>query len=208
VEGQLQLADWCAKHHLADQERAHLTQVIDLAPDHAVARTRLGFVPQNGVWISREDIDRQQSRLAARRAALQEWLPKLRELRQGLEHRSPERRSYASVKLNEIRDASAVPAIEEVFAGAADDVLICALDALGNISDPDASLALAEWPLWPVAKRPQRGRRRARQAAGTCVPQILACRRRLSRGSWPPPCRPGGSAIGTPSSGTGRTRLM
>jgi hypothetical protein len=143
IEGQLELADWCAKHRLLGQERAHLTRVIDLAPEHPVARARLGFVQQGGVWISGQEIARQQSQVAARQAALREWLPKLREVRLGLEHRSPQRRSHAVAKLTDMRDAAAVPAIEEVFAGAADEVQIAGLGALENISDPTASLAIA-----------------------------------------------------------------
>lgn len=144
IDGQLELAEWCAKHRLPGQQRAHLTRVIDLAPEHPVARAQLGFVQQGGLWISSEEIARQQAQAASRRAALRQWLPKLREVRAGLEHRSPQRRSHALARLNETRDPAAVPAIEDVFGGAAGEVQIAGVGALANISDPAASLALAQ----------------------------------------------------------------
>src|ERR1051325_3202447 len=44
IDGQLRLAQWCAKHGLRDQERAHLTKVLQFDADHATARQTLGFV--------------------------------------------------------------------------------------------------------------------------------------------------------------------
>ena len=38
IEGQLALAQWCAKRRLTDQRRAHLTAVLQIDPNHAKAR--------------------------------------------------------------------------------------------------------------------------------------------------------------------------
>ena len=50
VADQLALADWCRDHKLYEQERAHLTKLLTLAPDHAPSRSRLGFLRVNGSW--------------------------------------------------------------------------------------------------------------------------------------------------------------
>jgi len=56
VEDQLALADWCSRRKLADQERVHLTRVLDLQPNHAEARRRLGFRRTDGAWLSAQEI--------------------------------------------------------------------------------------------------------------------------------------------------------
>ena len=68
---------------LADQERAHLMRVIDLSPDHAAARQRLGFVRQGGNWISQQEITRERDEEAQRREQLATWRPKLKSIREG-----------------------------------------------------------------------------------------------------------------------------
>ena len=56
VDGQLALADWCAKHRLPAQETAHLNRILQLAPDHAAARERLQFERVGGSWVQRQDL--------------------------------------------------------------------------------------------------------------------------------------------------------
>jgi hypothetical protein len=56
VDGQLALADWCARQRLTAQETAHLNRVIQLAPDHVAARQRLQFERVNGNWVRRQDL--------------------------------------------------------------------------------------------------------------------------------------------------------
>lgn len=176
IEGHLALADWCAKHELPDQQRAHLTRVIDLSPDHALARTRLGFVRQNGTWISREEVVREQSLEAQRLASLKKWQPVLRAIREDLEHRSLDRREHALAKLHEIVDSEAIPAIEMVFADASDENMVPALDTLAAMLDPEASLALARFAVyWPTqAGRDAAAKRLGKRELDSFVPPLLA----------------------------------
>ena len=75
VDGQLALADWCAKHSLPAQETAHLNRILQLAPDHAAARKRLQFQRVDGSWVQRQDLwqglqqNQQTRRIAAQVAA-------------------------------------------------------------------------------------------------------------------------------------------
>jgi hypothetical protein len=175
-DAQIDLADWCRDHYLPDQERAHLTRVIDLDPDHIQARIRLGFVRQNAGWVSRDEIAAEQSRAAARLAALKKWQPILAEIRADLEHRSPQRRDFALGKLREIVDPEAIPAIEAVFADAADEVVIPALDTLANMTDPEAALALARFAAYQPTQnvRDAAAARLGKRELDSFVPQILA----------------------------------
>ena len=110
LEANLRLADWCAQAGMSDQERAHLMRMIDLSPDHAVARQRLGFVRIGGNWISRDEITREREREAARQAAEIKWRPVLQKIRAGLEHRSQQRREFALGKLQQLVSADVIPA--------------------------------------------------------------------------------------------------
>jgi Pretoxin HINT domain len=175
VAGHLQLADWCAGEKLADQERAHLMRVIDLSPDHAAARQRLGFVRQGGAWISQQEIARDRNKEAARREALTKWRPALKEIREGLESRSQQRREFAAGKLQEIHDAAAIPAIEDVFQGAKDEIATLAIAAIAAIDDHAAAESLARIAVqWPAqAVRQAATQELAKRARDTYVPQLV-----------------------------------
>ena len=175
-EGQIALADWCAEHKLADQERAHLTRVLDLNSNHPVARARLGFARQGNEWVSAVEIAQEQARETARQAAIAKWAPLLREIREDLEHRSAARREKAKEKLAEVSDPAAAHAIEPVFASAADDVLILALDCLGRLEDPAASLVLCRFAVLAPSMdvRQAAAKRLAGLPQEQFVPQLLA----------------------------------
>jgi len=55
VEGRMALADFCRDAELHGREHQLLREVIALSPDHAEARKRLGYIRDNGVWLSREE---------------------------------------------------------------------------------------------------------------------------------------------------------
>src|SRR5262249_57225896 len=123
--------------------RAHLLRVIDLAPDHAVARERLGFVRRGGEWVGRNELAHERDDEAARMAAIAKWQTKIQEIRTALEHRSPQRRERAIEKFQKILSPQAIPAIEAVFPDGRDDLAIPAIDVLAALSAPHASPAPA-----------------------------------------------------------------
>ena len=143
VEDQLALANWCASKKLRDQERAHLSRVVDLAPDHTVARQRLGFVRRQGVWMSQEEIALEQTRRRDEQKALTNWQPAMKDILTGLQHRSEHRREQARSKLLQITDPTAIPAMEQIIAPAGETEERLVLEVLRQMTDPAASQALA-----------------------------------------------------------------
>lgn len=105
VEGQLALAQWCAKKKLADRQRAHLTMVLQLEPDHEQARRLLGFRRIDGDWVSREEIEQARLAVVETTAAIKRWVPELTELGNALGHRSPKKRNLAAERLRAIESA-------------------------------------------------------------------------------------------------------
>ena len=74
--GQLTLANWCEDHGLRDRERAHLAKVVELEPDHAEARRRLGFRRVGLDWISEDEFRQASEKQIAEQAALRCGCPK------------------------------------------------------------------------------------------------------------------------------------
>jgi len=60
VEDQLKLANWCRKNKLLRQNKIHLRKVIELDPNHALARRSLGYQRVSGGWMTRDEIFRSQ----------------------------------------------------------------------------------------------------------------------------------------------------
>lgn len=60
VARRLELANYCRDHGLTAREEQLLREIIDISPDHAEARTRLGYVRVDGVWMRREQSLRAQ----------------------------------------------------------------------------------------------------------------------------------------------------
>jgi hypothetical protein len=54
VAGRLALANYCRDHGMVAREQQLLREVIELAPDHAEARARLGYVQKDRRWVERE----------------------------------------------------------------------------------------------------------------------------------------------------------
>lgn len=51
AKDQTEVGFWCGKNGLPAQEKKHLNRAIELDPDYEPARTALGYVKVNGVWV-------------------------------------------------------------------------------------------------------------------------------------------------------------
>lgn len=143
LAGHLELADWCRQRKLADRERAHLTRVLEFDPNHAVARSRLGYRQIDGAWFSPEEMAaaaRQRERTAA---SLAEWKPRLEKLVAAMDDESRQRQSKARERLLAIKDPGAVAAIEALLARGGKSQTALAVEMLAGIEGKDAALALA-----------------------------------------------------------------
>ena len=112
VPGQLALAEWCRRKKLADRERAHLSRVVDLNPDHAAARQRLGFRRVGEQWLLASEIQAANDRARRERKNLTKWLPEMQRIGKAFSHRSLHRRRVAQERFRNIDSADAIPAME------------------------------------------------------------------------------------------------
>ncbi len=142
--GQLSLADWCAKRGLKDQERAHLTVVLNFEPDHEAVRARLGFLRVDGAWVTKQQLDAtaEQARIEAQ--AMRRWGDKLRQLRNGIEGKSELVRNAALEKIRTIRGADAVLPLERLVSTSANEsAALAVVAALSAIDSDEATISLA-----------------------------------------------------------------
>jgi hypothetical protein len=142
VAGQLALADWCRRNKLTDQERAHLSRVVELSPDHLAARQRLGHLLVNGEWLTADQRRENAQQAAFERKALGEWQPEMREIARGLV-RGPLQRAAAELRLRGIADAAAIPAMELVISPIGEDDARLVVEVIAAMNQHEASVALA-----------------------------------------------------------------
>jgi hypothetical protein len=142
VAGQLALADWCSRNKLDDQERAHLSRVVELSPDHAVARERLGHLLVDGQWLTADQRRENAQRVTAERKALADWQPEMRDIARGLQ-RGALQRTAAESRLRKIHDVAAIPAMELVISPVSEAAARLVVETIAAMDQHEASVALA-----------------------------------------------------------------
>jgi len=176
VESQLELARWCGAHGLPDQQRAHLTKVLELDPEHVIARAALGFERVDGMWIDVAEVTKGSERSKELAENLRSWKPKCEQILAGLQNTSQHRRAAAVSQLKAIHDKAAIPALEATFTAVDEPIAQLLVETLSRISGYDATLALARqavlspWPLVQQAATTEL----AERPKDAYVPELLA----------------------------------
>jgi hypothetical protein len=155
-KGHLHLAQWCRKHGLPDQEYAHLTAAIDLAPEseRAAIADKLGYRAMGDQWLNREELADLGARAKKTNAGLKLWSRKLERIANQLSG-GPHHRQIALESLQEIRDPAAIPAIELYLATRDQNDAVAAMQTIDRIESCEASLALARHAVfspWPAVR--------------------------------------------------------
>lgn len=143
--GQAELANWCRKNGLFDQERVHLLQALaaqDSTIKLDVAYQRLGCQKDGGVWVSPYE-RREAAELAAGiEASYKRWNSKLQAIKESL-NGSQKQRAIAEKQMAEITNGSAVPALVYAFCMGDQSLAELGVKTLGQIPGYQASRALA-----------------------------------------------------------------
>ena len=176
VQGQWELALWCNDRGLLEQEVAHLTRVLQIDPDHAQARERLGFRRFDGNWVSQEDIATSQLRGAALRDSLARWSAKLQKDVQLLADSNEKRRALAADRIRAIDDPAAIPALERMVSSAGPEAALLVVEAVRKMSGHEASLSLARHAVFSPYRevRDEAAAELKHRKLQTFVPELLA----------------------------------
>jgi hypothetical protein len=159
---QLDLANWCKKAGLKDQERAHLLVAVSLAPgqEQPAIRQRLGYMQIGTQWVSEEEVHDWKVAIRQSDASLKKWSSRLERMAQRLDGNKSQREA-ALAELRSIADASMIPAIELVLAGRDGEPARAAVEAFRHIDGPDASLALAKQAVFSTSQEVRKSASRA-----------------------------------------------
>jgi hypothetical protein len=176
IEDHLTLANRCRELKLEAQERAHLTRILDLDPDHAVARSRLGFVNVRGEWVSQAEARALAERDEKEDAAELRWRPVLLDVRRGIVHESPQRRQAARDKLNQIKDPHAIRTLESVLSASGEEAALAVVDWLDRLNGQGAVDSLIRHAVLspsPLVREAAANKLRSRQRE-SFVPKMIA----------------------------------
>lgn len=176
VEGQLALANWCLDVNLPWQERAHLNRVIQLAPNHAEARERLGYVSINGGWRLRQDFWQGMQESQEATEASQQWTPRLASFAETFRDGNPRQCEVALQRLTQMVSPDAIPALETSLAADSQAAGLAVVQVLGGMLQRDASLALVRLSVlspFPTV-REQAAKQLADRPMDHYVPALLA----------------------------------
>jgi hypothetical protein len=113
--GELDLARWCRKQGLKEEERLHWNILQTMQPGHPEAVKRLQLRQYRGMLLPNEAIDKLRSAEKKAQQAEKNWLPKLRSMREAIEHGDSDQRAAAIGQLRDLRDPLAIGALQKVF---------------------------------------------------------------------------------------------
>lgn len=154
VQGQHQLALWCRRNRLADEERSHWRILLDMRPGHPEAVRGLGQREYQGMLLSPEEI--QQAKLAKR--SERAWRPKLKRIKRAIERGNDQDRSAALREMQAIDDPHALSVIEEVFSGGDADLGLLLVEMMAGVAEQQGVDALVRLA---IHSESQKVRRRA-----------------------------------------------
>ncbi len=151
-----ELAGWCRKAALPQQEQAHLFAAMYCDPSLATPANlkRASYVQEGGRWISPDEQQAVAAYLATCRRSMQRWHARLESIRDRLV-RSETERARAQAELAIIDDPSVLPAVDFIIAPAGSVGLETAIDFFAKFDEFESSQLLAKYAVFsndPIAR--------------------------------------------------------
>jgi len=163
IEGQWELAEWCRQRHLLAARETHLRRIIELDPNHELARRALGYSRVGDRWMTQEErmlaegyrrykgrwrtsqeielMERDQEKERAEG----EWKQKLAMWRDWL---GTDRHRLATENIEKIKDPNAIKALAYALEDESrDQARLMYVEALARIGTTGANRILAVWSM-------------------------------------------------------------
>lgn len=160
-DGHWALAEWCREQKLPDLRKRHLERIVELDPNHRMARSLLGYnqiagewrtreehmaalgkVLHKGEWLYPQEIEINERKAEANRMRL-EWIVNLKRWKEWL---GGPKDATARANIAAIADPAALPALQQALADeqVPDAVRELYVRAVGRIGAFDSMMMLAE----------------------------------------------------------------
>jgi hypothetical protein len=142
VDAQLDLARWCEKNVLKEQQRAHLMFALELQPNCKEAISKLGLVRYRGELVPATELDDIKARLKQSIAESKEWKERVESWRQQLQDHPNAAHDDVLKQIRAIRDPAAIPVLERELAHSGQEVCLAVIDALTAMPQQAATESL------------------------------------------------------------------
>jgi HEAT repeats len=161
-QGQYDLGTWCEQNKLVDLAKVHFEGALAIDKSFGPAHKKLGHVYHGGYWVTRDELNTIQGLVkykgrwvsAEERsqreaedkllATKQEWVHRIKMLRQSILSSSSDRRREAESQLMAIREAEAVAALLYVLGNDEEPMRILLSQVLSVIPEEQATLGLVK----------------------------------------------------------------
>ena len=144
-----ELARWCQKHEMPDRARLHYAQLLsDAALDAETRREAiqaLELEPVAGLWLTRQEVAERRKQLEEVQAALEKWLPVLRNLQGAIDGDDFKRRDNAIGELQKLKDPATIAALETVLSFGGPRFQEEAVKRLATFREYEATLVLVKY---------------------------------------------------------------
>lgn len=155
----MSIARWTQRHRLDEETRWVWSQVLERPEssdrDRAMAAGKLGLAHVDGRWLTAKDRAARDAGQQALQQADRTWRKKLIHWRSVIEGRSPALRRQAIGRIQEIRDPTVIPLLEELFSTHSMEVSDVAVEVLADWPHAEASRSLVLHALylhWPEVR--------------------------------------------------------
>ncbi len=142
-----ELATWCRKHKLPDEERIHWAKVLEFDQNDAEALKGLGLQLVDGRLLTRKQIEQENKRTGEQLRATKHWQPLFVKWRSALEHVGRREYTNALDGLRKLSDPDAIPALEAVFGASgtsqkSTELNRLLIETVGRMPQPEATQVL------------------------------------------------------------------
>jgi len=148
VDEQLDLARWCEKAGLKEQQRAHLMFALELQPNCKEAISKLGLVRYRGELVPAAQLDGIKAQLKQSMAESKEWKARVYGWRQQLQDHLNASHSDLLKQIRDIHDPAAIAPLERYFAKSTLDVHMAIIDSLATMPQQAAVESLIRYAVF------------------------------------------------------------
>lgn len=146
-ENHLSLATACAQQGLFSQCRAHLSRAMEFQPDNPQIRQALGYRLIDGDWVSPSEVAEFSQRMQTTVESVAKYRKMLLSISKKLGSTSEKEREAGANELRQLKDLSAVPAVESILASPSPAMATLVIDWMAENDCLESSQALARYSL-------------------------------------------------------------
>ncbi len=140
VDDQLQLARWCEKVGLKEQQRAHLMFALELQPNNKEAISKLGLVRFHGQLVPATQLNDIKAKLDSSTAVSKEWKARVDGWSEQLKKHPNDVEILKQIRA--VRDPAAIWALQSGLAYSGQDACLAVVDALAAMPQQAATDSL------------------------------------------------------------------